>query len=560
MSGILKSFLMLTICLAGASWVQAQDDPLQFFSKDVDVLIRLKEPDQTMEKVVGLVNRVQPGAGDQIRNQQNELLGKLISNPTLTGVDQSRDWYAGVYFQGMAPPQVVFAIPAVKPEDLVSAVQDGMKSQVHDRWVLYTDADEIPVADRAASAATRLGETGIASFSSGDLNIYVNVAHVTMVYAEQIELAQDKVLEGLNQLRFLPAQGGINMQAVVELYGTMAEGFFQALEDGQTSMASVSLTDTDIVFHKQVTFADESASSRFLAQNPPDAMPLLTKLPSGAMVYYGFSGAVKEMTRMGLKMTTSMISDKAALEKIEQHEHDLDAVTFGPVVAAVNVVDDPAGVLRASSVFAAEPIDKVREFTRALVQATSNIHNETFSQTSTLQTDAETYGEFKADIVTTKQEFKEEVDPSGLQQKMQQFMFGADGLQARTIYMKGQYATTLGGGEKSMQALLQGLESSNSNSIAKYREAAMKEANLLVFLDLSGFVGNILRAASRIENFPLPINGQMIDALNLKSSYISMAGGSEPNIIKTEIRLPVDQIIGMTKLGVLIGSGMRNGL
>ncbi|WP_437225596.1 hypothetical protein SH661x_004139 [Planctomicrobium sp. SH661] len=551
----------LALLFAGSSWATADETPLAYFGGDVSVLIRLKEPDQTMEKVIGLVNKVQPGAGEAIKSQQSDSLGRMISNPTLTGVDQSRDWYAGVYCEESAPPTVVFAIPALNAEDLVSALGEEVSSDVKDRWVLYTDAEELPEADEADSAATKLGSTGITTFTTGDLTVYVNIEQLSEVYAEQIELAQDRVLEFLNQLRFLPQQSGVNIQAVIDIYGTMAESFFQALEDGQTSLASVTITDTEIVFSKQVAFEGDSASANFLAKNETSDMPMLMKLPEGASLYYGFSGGVRDLTKFGLKMSLAMSDDAEAVEKLEEQLTELDNVEFGPGVAAIKVQGSKDGMLQMSSIFEAKPVDVVRKFMRSVVNLAGSMKTEMFQQTSTLQEDAETYGNFKGDIITVKQEFNEDADPSGIQEKIQTLMFGTEGMQSRTVYLEGEYATTFGGGEKAMKDLLKLVESSKSNAaLEKYRANVMKEANLFTFLDLSGLAANALRAVSAVEEFGSPISSQMIDSLNLKTTYISMAVGSEENVLKSELRLPIDQIIGLTKLGVLVGSGARGGL
>src|SRR5690606_28344124 len=148
-----------------------------------------------------------------------------------------------------------------------------------------------------------LGESHTKSLLSGDLNFYVNADHVTEVYADQLEVAQDQVLENLNQLRFLPNQGSINSEAIVEIYGSLAEALFQSLEDAQISMASISITEDELIFNKQVTFAEDSTSSQFLAANPPDAMADLSRLPGGAQMYYGMCGAMKQLTKAGLKMS-----------------------------------------------------------------------------------------------------------------------------------------------------------------------------------------------------------------------------------------------------------------
>lgn len=556
---VLSFCLVLAACLNATVQAAPPENPLKFFSSDVDIIIRLKEPDRTGEKVLGLVNKIQPGIGDTLKSNQSVLLGRMISNPTLTGVDQTRDWYVGVYFASGQAPVVVFAIPALNSDDLVSAV-DGMTTQVEGKWVLYTDAEEMPQVT-SATVADQLGEARTSYLLNGDLTVYVNTGHVTQVYAEQIDLAQDRVLQNLNQLRFMPSQGSFDPQQVIELYGKLAESLFQAVNDAQVSMASLSIAENELVFTKQVNFTDDSETSRFLAQNKPDAMSDLSRLPAGAQMYYGFSGEMKEMIRAGMKMSLAAVKDPSVTEKVEKSLALLEPVTYGPVVASLSVSPTSMSPFQAVAIASASPMKDVRDFNREVTKSMGLIENEIFKQTSTLKPDAETYGAHHADLLEIRQEIKPDAPAAELQQKIHKLMFGENGMQTRTVYLEKEYVTTTGGGEKLMQDFLAGFDSPKSKLLQKSRESLMKEANFLLLMDLPRFLGDVLSTASQnVEGFPIPINAQMINSLNLKPSYIGLATGSSSNTAQFELHLPVDQIVGISKLGVLIGTSVRGGL
>jgi hypothetical protein len=63
-----------------------------------------------VEKAANLANAMQPGWGGFVQ-QYSGMKGALISNPTLSGVDQTKDWYVAAFFRGTEEPQVVFAVP-----------------------------------------------------------------------------------------------------------------------------------------------------------------------------------------------------------------------------------------------------------------------------------------------------------------------------------------------------------------------------------------------------------------------------------------------------------------
>jgi hypothetical protein len=556
--------LCAVLLFCSAVSANAQENPLELYTGDVDLIIRLREPDQAVTKVVKLVNKVQPGAGDLLEAQGAAALGALISNPGLTGVDQSRDWYAGVYFQeeGKAP-LVVFAIPALRTEDLVSALGPRMKTKVEGRMVLYTDGEEIPTGPSALSTARKMDETTTKALTTGDLSVYVNVDHLSQVYDEQIELFKDKVLEGLNQLRFAQPQSGIDMNVIVEMYGTIAEGFFQGLEDSENSVISISLSDTDVFVRSTVAFATDSAASKLLAKNPTSEMPQLNKLPANLPYYYGLSVDLKDLTQWGMKLTAGMTEDKAAAENIEAATKKLEPVSFGRLVGAFDIAESPVGAFRGYSLMEAQPIDIVKTAFREISNAMSTFDSKAFKQTATIQVDAETYGNEKADVVTIKQEISPESDPGGIQTLIQNVMFGESGMESRTVYRKDTYAQTVGGGEKAMKDLLKALDGTRTNNLVKYREGLMPQANFYQFVDLAGLIGKGLKTASQVEGFPLPINKQMVDSLGLQPSYIGVAAGSVPNRANFELRIPVEQIVGIAKLSVMIGAsaqGMQSGL
>src|SRR5690606_8356833 len=196
-----------------------------------------------------------------------------------------------------------FAIPAVNAQELISALGEELTTKVTDRWGFYSDTENLPTATRESSVLCVMGEQAKSSFDAADLSVYINAAHLTDVYNEQIELIQDKTLDLLNNLRFMPQQTGMDIQAIIDLYGTLAEGIFQSLEDAVTVTLAVNLNDREIAIDKLVDFESGSKTSEFLGRQERSEMALLEKLPSGAAMYFGFSGDVKRLMKFGFKLS-----------------------------------------------------------------------------------------------------------------------------------------------------------------------------------------------------------------------------------------------------------------
>src|SRR5262245_46614620 len=102
----------LLIFCAFATSLPAAENPLEAVSTDAGRVIRLKAWSVTVEKAAAFVERIAPGAGEQVK-AQSERIGAAISNPGLAGVDRSRDWWVAVYPKPAGQePDVVFLIPA----------------------------------------------------------------------------------------------------------------------------------------------------------------------------------------------------------------------------------------------------------------------------------------------------------------------------------------------------------------------------------------------------------------------------------------------------------------
>ena len=192
--GLLFGVIVAGLLLA-ATRADAQPRPLALFPSDADVVIRLKSPDATIEKLAELGEAIQPGTGSMIRDNAI-FLGQGISNPSLTGVDQSRDWYIVAFTQVDAPPKVVFAIPGIDTDDMVAALGDDMTTAVHDDWVLYTNESELPeVPEAGEGLMTVLSDAARTTIDSSELSVVLNVAHLTETYGEQLEAFENQILD-----------------------------------------------------------------------------------------------------------------------------------------------------------------------------------------------------------------------------------------------------------------------------------------------------------------------------------------------------------------------------
>lgn len=556
-----KTLLLLGLSLLFGSTSSAQDSALELFSSDVDVVVRLAEPDQTIENIVALVNGAQPGFGEIARGAITPNLGQAISNPSMTGVDQSRDWYVGAYSNGKSEPLVVFAIPAVDADDFVAALGDGFKSSVHGKYVLYTDKGELPeVPASSKSMAKSMSESAQETLELGAVSIHVNSKHLVGVYGDELDTAYDQALEGLNQLRFaMPQDAGVNLGPIIEMYGAMAEKLFQGVKDSRSLTVAVSLGAEGVRIEEYIEFGNGSKSSRKLAELPTSDMADFARLPEGAFTYYGMSGGMADMIKWSMDLTAGMAENEETREKLDKAFVTLDEVTFGSMVGTMTISDAENGMIQATSIARIDPVDKFKDYMRSSIQLMNGIELPGLTQTSTIDEEAETYGDHKADIVTVKQEYDDNFPQAEMQKKFQEMMFGSAGIQSRVIYMDDLYLTVMGGGPAATKKAVEGLESSSNDGINEPRKVLMDKVNFIVLIDLPSGVAAGLKVASQLDEFPIPLDSQMIDNLNLAPSYIGFGIAAEENALRCRTDVPIKQIQGIAKLAMLF-AGMRNQL
>jgi len=542
-----RPVLTALLTLSVVSSVYAQETPLEHFQKDVDVVIRLAEVDRSLEAFAELADAIQPRSG-QILEAQFENIGQLIGNPDLIGVDRTEDWYVGVYGRKSDAPVVVFAIPATDTEDMVDVLKDSMKTRVHGDYVLYSEHD-IPVAAAGDTVVEGLTERIVELAEPSQIAIYFNIEHLRMVYSDQIEVGRDSVDTFLNQIRQnLPQQPGMNIEAVIEMYGTMADGAFQGVDDGNSLTVTFSFDKEGLTVDKYITFEDGSETDKFFAQREPSALSEIDRLPAGAQFYMGVSDSM-DMMKYGFQMSASMLENDEVKTKIDELLSDAKGLEIGSMATSMQIHDQDTEVLQSFGIVSGKPMDQVKELMRTSSTLAANMEFPGLKQTAVLSKDAENYADEKADVVVLKQEYDETLPQAEMQKRMQSTMFGEDGISTRMIYRDDHYLTSMGGGREAVERLLKSVDGGNSNGLAKWREPFPEEANFLGLIDIPGFAGAAMRVAARQDDLPIPFDATAVDNLNLGVSYSGLSMTVESDGVLVRAHIPVEQMQGISRLG-----------
>jgi len=527
-------------------------DPLDFFSSDADVVIRLKSPETTIPKMATLADAVQPGLGTMVR-QNSAVLERTISLPALDAVDQSRDWYVVLFFDpAEADPTVVFAIPATDADELVAVLPDHMTSHTEGDWVLYTESQSgLPDTGTATDRLTAIMNGELSDvFDRADLSAFINVAHLTESYRDRIDESHAQATAALQQLSDQAATlNGVDASAIMTLYGTILDACFVALDDAESCSIAVLVDGSGISIEEYATFSERSATSVAISGHPTSSMKSLNRLPPDAAGYMGFSADMKRMMELGLSMTEAMLPDDAEyIERFRKVWESWKDIELGEMVGSFSLGSPTEGLFRYAAVAYANDIPQIRDVMREMAGSFPIIEQYGVKQTMELQPDFEKIGDRSIDLMTITQEFDPSLNPAGMQEKMQQMMFGPDGLVYRIAYLDDSHVMTVGGGREAMEELLKSIDGTPHSVVEPHRAGLITDVNLLLLGDMVKFAVQGLKAISEIPAFPLPLDSDRIDAFESEPSYVGFSLATEPNALRTKTVIPVEQMQGINSL------------
>ncbi|MBX3441465.1 MAG: hypothetical protein KF774_03600 [Planctomyces sp.] len=541
----------LALVAVGASALAA-DGPLNQFASDTDVVVRFKTPKATIEKVARMVDKIQPGFGAMVR-QNSPAIGMLISNPALTGVDQTKDWYIAIHTNGPDQPSVVFAIPTTNAKAADAALGEQFSSHAAGGWLYYSEDEDALPGDSApvqALAGVMRGEP-TTLFERGDISIFVNIANLTTKYADELEQAQEQAAMAIQQIgEQAPPTPGMDIGALLNAYSEIFNHLIRGAQDTQQLTIAATIADDGILFEDYLSFTSGSSTANALRNHPRNAMAGLTKLPADATVLFGASADMQQLTAWGMSFSSSMLGDNQDLKaQLDTFNTGIKSITFGPMIGSFSLGNPADGMFRTVSVMEVSPVEKYRDMMRSLSESMGRVEMNGITQETTVQRDAESVGSDKVDIVTVVQDFDENLDPTGMQKQMQGVMFGPEGLATRMLYQKGRVVSSLGGGKAALEAAVRNLDGTASGQIEAGRKGMIDDPNLLVLIDLPGLAMQGIKAASEIPGLPLPIDGQAVDNLKLPQSYIGFSAAVEPDAVRIKTRIPVEQAQSLIAIG-----------
>jgi hypothetical protein len=544
----------LLLCTLAAQ-LPAADSPLAAFDSNADVVIRLKSPQATIEKAAGMAAAADEKMAQQVRDNA-PFIGVLISNPSLAGVDQEKDWYVVVHAHEDADPSVVFVIPATDAEAQQAGISAKMTKFARDGWVFYgedkaaIEALQSQTSPPSASITSEIDEDSQAVFDAGDLSIFLNVDHLTEVYKDQLDEASGQFAQQLNrQAGVLQMVPGLDLQGTIE-GGTT--GGADIIKDTRSLTTALSFSENGLHIETFAHFKEDSKTAEAIADHPGHPLKTIGQLPPGAVLYFGLSSSLSQGVEQGLASSASIAEPTDEQQKqLKELEEKLKGVEYKSFALALGLGHRETGLLRIASITEASPTAPVREFKQAagdLMDA--ELEGQGIKQEADYEADAEQAGDQSIDVLTVTTTVDPNVNPffGSIIKQIQGLLLGPEGMVSRFSYWDDKYLYTLGGGADAMQEAVEAVDSTESNGTTEFREGLIEEPNVVALLDVQRIAYRALKAAAETPELGIPADPALANSEEPAPSYVGFSLVTEPHALRTKTQVPSKQLYRIVQL------------
>ena len=553
--------LILTTVLSEQPAARAADDATRSLPEGALIVVRLNAPRRTLAKWRRFAAKLDPSYSLMMTPWEG-MLGGLIANPDMIGVDMDRDWWMAVYPGPDDSPEVVYAIPAKDVGFMQSALGESIHSAKIGRWGVYSASEaagkrisQLSTGDVKSISAT-LDKQSKELLLRGDVTAYVNLAAIKSKYRSELDLVRDELNKALVEVaRNLPGKQGGDTKILVETYSKVAHAVLQGVDDSRAFTFSALVGLQGLQFEEYLAVTPDSPTAKFLQSQSTSEFKLLEKLPAGQHVYFGLHGDTSSLMKWSMEMSALLVQgDPASRKSMQELAAQYATLKFGDHLWSIGPDESGESLFQMTTVTEVTPVRRMKELARKTPDVMSKVKTPGVKQTMSLKVDAEKYGTLSGDILTLKQELDAEADPFGIVSKISETIYGPEGMVTRTVYTASKVVQTIGGGRAAMEGILKrvgfGDGSVVSNKLVRnVRTALDKEANLVVLVDIPSFVIDTLLLLSIDESIPIPFDTDAIAGLDVKKSYLGFSLAAESEGVRAQTHIPTAQLLNLIKLG-----------
>ncbi|WP_299468060.1 hypothetical protein [uncultured Gimesia sp.] len=552
--------------------VTAAEIPESAISPEASIVIRLKQPKETLQNISGLLNQVDESLTAVIAGNLRTFLGRSVSNPDLAGVDRSRDMFVGVFLSQAKQPGLLYVMPASDAQAIKTAAGEKYQFAIHETWVLYSD--DKALVDQAVQLLKNGGQSFQDEMSSqsrdlfagGDLSVFVNSQKIVQIYQPQLEQAGQKIDVALNQLsQTVNTAPGVNMKPILSLYSTLAKAGLQAVQDSKSYTTTVKAGMSGVGLESLFEVKENSVTDQLFQTNPPQEFAQLGKFPADQLAYFAGAGNTDALITWGMQFTAQMFDDTKqnaeARSKFESIVKEIRSLKFGSYYFSFELGKLSEGVLNAYTISEVEPSAAMRKYTREMMGLMQNISLPGMKQQVTLTPDAEKIGSETVDLTVIKQEVDPKFDPLQVQKRMLEVLYGPMGITNRMAYPKGKVLQAMGA-TASMKKFLDALNASadsdliaqNQPAFIEARKQGLSQANILAIIDVPTSIAKGYNIFAESRQQQGPFSEALLKKQGISASYLTFSLSMGPHSLTTRTYVPVQNLkSGFKIFSIIIG-------
>ncbi len=535
----------------------ADVDPLTLIPADSGVVIRIKAPETTVSALAEFVNQVQPGIGPLIQGQGPVMLGAAIQNPTLAGVDQKRD----IYFVLNAvdgQPQGFMLVPVTDAAELRENTGAGQGYQFveSDGWIASSvhslEAVKACVSGEAKSIKESLLKDALELLNKGHLGVALQGAPLRAGMTAELEQAKsdyDQFLGMMSTQFSIAAQGGEGLDGMIDVYRILGDCAFQVIEDATSAGVSLTVSNEALRVEKSLSVSPGSKTADLLVLNAPGSAAKITEIPEGMQMYFAVNGNSDQLLEFSQQFASSFYKGESG-DKIKRSMKHIKDAGIESYAAGMGLVSDGNGLLRFAG--------KAQMKNGAAVRKSLKIFGDGFEfdfgylkQKVTYKHDAETIGEDKVTIQHLAQEIPDELDPSGIQEKMNTALYGPEGFTQRIIVRDKEMLQTMGGGTAAMETFAEGKAHSDEDLKDTLKQLG-GNSNLTVVADLPNGLRGLGKMVLAAAPTPTPVTLEQLDNLEIAPSWAGFSVSTAKNRVTATAHIPVESIQGIARLVMFV--------
>lgn len=538
-------------------------DPIDLLHKDAAFVVRLQAPDTTIKDVAAFIDQIRPGFGAIAQGQAGSL-GLAINNPTLAGVDMSRDWYIMLFATAQTPPEPVMLIPTTDAQAFKDALGTRFAVAVNDDWIAYSTESSLleAVQDGFESSSESLkavqSDSLIQDFNRGHLSVLVNSPSLQSTFAKELADAEQSLEQGLNQMELILQQSGQQVPAgmIRAVYGQLGRLVIQAARDSRGCVIRLEANDTELRIEERFVFADGSNTQKQMASHAVSDLASLTTLPQDLPFYFAGKFEVAELLEWSEQIMSVFVTDPKSLEAFSQSLQAMRSVKFGAIAGAMDLSVSREAAVR---YFATAEVSPARKMRDAFAKMGSSMQYEIagITQTMTYKQNVETVSGKEVDLYEFKQEFPAEMDPLGIQKAMNQRLYGGDTITQWLIFEEDRMLQLLGGSAAEMEPLINPVQWTDTN-LLNARQRLHPTANLVTLTDVPRLLLATAMLVAESPVIPLPVSVEQLSELLIQPSYAGTSVSLENGELNARTNLPIEMFRQIVQ-SVFMAQRMMNG-